>query len=214
MAQTMEKVNEPARIFLEGDASLKATVDAVLKKNRYANNIATNHSETAKRTDEASINLTLKNERLPDIERITCSLRKVQEIKAGAYLLWPNNKTAVKITSSTIKIINQACKRKFSFGNGKSFRCLLGGLFYLLGFRYNDPKKQRDIAIALQITDVSIRSSYKQWLKEFPDVFQDIIARFASQELRRNYYSIARSRSQTRSCYKEKNFEEDGFSQL
>gem|GEM_PF-5581503 len=42
-------------------------------------------------------------------------------------------------------------------------------------FRYYDPKKQREICAVFQITDVTLRAFYKQWLKEFPDMFQDVI---------------------------------------
>jgi hypothetical protein len=72
----------------------------------------------------------------------------------------------------------------------------VGGLFYLLGFRHNDPKKQREIAIVLQITEVSIRSAYKHWLKEFPDLFQDVTKKLADQKPRRNHYPITRQQKQ------------------
>ena len=180
-------MDNPARISLDEDESMRATVDAVLNKNGYA----------AKRTGDTSFNSTLRDGQLPDIECITQSLRKVQEITAAAHLLWPNKKTAEKITNNAVEIINQVYKRKFSFCNGKSLRCLGGGLFYLLGFRYDDLKKQREIAIVLQITDVSIRSSYKRWLKEFPDLFQDVIAKLVDQELRHHCYHSRRPQSQT-----------------
>jgi hypothetical protein len=144
-------MDNSARIPLDEDVSMRATVDAGFNKNGYAANLATSRAEAAKRRDDASFNSTLKDDRLPDIERITQSLLKVQEITAAAHLLWPNKKTAEKITTNAVEIINQVCKRKFSFCNGKSLRCLVGGLFYLLGFRYDDPKKQREIAVALQI---------------------------------------------------------------
>jgi hypothetical protein len=167
------------------------------KHNSCSANLTADHREAAKRTDHAQFNVTLNDDWLPDIERITQSLRKVQEITAAAHLLWPNKKTAGKITADVVEIINQVCKRKFSFCNGKSLRCIVGGLFYLLGFRYDDPKKQREIAIAMQITVESIRSSYKKWLKEFPDLFQDIAAKLADQELRHNCYPTASPPLQT-----------------
>jgi hypothetical protein len=197
MMRAMEKVDKTTRISLDGDVNMRATVDTVLKKNNYADNLVASLSELAKRTDDASFNSALKDKQLPDMERITHSLLKVQEIMAAAHLLWPNKKTAGKITTGAVKIINQVCKRKFSFCNGKSLRCIMGGLFYLLGFRYDDPRKQREIAIVLQITDVSIRSSYKQWLKEFPDLFQDVIAKLSDQALQHNCYPIVRLQSQT-----------------
>ena len=164
------------------------------EKNKHKNfiNLSADPDEAATRTDHASFNMFLKDERLPDIERITDSLRKVQEITAAAHLLWSNEKIAGKIAANVVEIINQVCKRKFSFCNGKSLRCIVGGLFYLLGFRFNDPKKQREIAIALQITVESIRSSYKKWLNEFPDLFQDVTTKLANKELRHNCYPFAR----------------------
>lgn len=154
-----------SRITIDEEVNMRAKVDAVLKKNSYATNLAVDKREVAKRTDDASFNSTFKDYRLPDIESMTLSLLKVQEIMFVAHLLWPNKKTARKITTNAVEIINQVYKRKFSFCNGKSLKCLEGGLFYLLGFKYDDPKKQREIAVALQITDVSIRSAYKRWLK-------------------------------------------------
>ena len=105
-------MDKPAETDLNEDAYMRATVDAVLKKNRNADNLAAIQSEAAKRTDEASFNLTLKDDRLPDIECITHSLLKVQEITAAAHLLWPNKKTATKITTDAVEIINQVLQEK------------------------------------------------------------------------------------------------------
>jgi transcription initiation factor TFIIIB Brf1 subunit/transcription initiation factor TFIIB len=167
----------PAGILIDKEVNLIAKVAVVLQKNSYAANVAVDRSEVAKRKDVIAFNSTLKEDLLPEIERITQSLLKVQEIMSAAHLLWPNKKTARKINMAAVEIINHVCKKKFSFINGKALRCIMGGLFYLLGFRYDDPRKQREIAIALQITDVSIRSFYKKWLNEFPDLFQDIVAK-------------------------------------
>ena len=180
----MEKVNKPVTISLEKDVNEGATVVANFKKSTYAVNVASIQSENPSRKENALFNSDLREEFLPDLERITHSLRKVQEIMVAAHLLWPNKNTARKITADTVKIINQVYKRKFSFCNGKSLRCIVGGLFYLLSFRYDDPKKQREIALALQITDVSIRTFYKKWLNEFPELFEDIMAKENYQVLR------------------------------
>jgi len=168
-----------------------------MAENRQSNNCLGFFEKAEERTDCATFELTLKDDRLPDIERITHSLQKVQDIMECAHLLWTNKETAREIATKAVEITNQVCKRKFSFCNGKSSRCLLGGLFYLLGIRYDDPKKQREIAIALQITDVSIRSSYKKWLKEFPDLFQDVKAKLADQELRHHLNLIERPKPKT-----------------
>ena len=75
---------------------MRATVDAILKKNGYCVNLAAIQSETAKRTDDVPFNSAVKDDRFPDMERITHSLLKVQEITEATHLLWPNEKTAKK----------------------------------------------------------------------------------------------------------------------
>lgn len=67
------------------------------------------------------------------------------------------------------------------FFNSKSVKNILGGLFYLLGYRVSAPRKQRTIANILGTTDVTVRSAYKQWVEEFPDLFMDILGKFASE---------------------------------
>jgi len=80
------------------------------------------------------------------------------------------------------KIINQIGKRKRGFFNGKSAKRIIGGLFYLLSFRHDAIKKQRDLADQLGTNDVTIRASYRQLLKEFPDLFMDIVGKFAADD--------------------------------
>lgn len=169
-------MGNPTGILIEEEVKMRAKMAAVLKKNTYAANLAVDKSEVAKLKEDITFNSSLNDDRLPDLERITHSLLKVQEIMFAAHFLWTNKKTVRKITRDAVEILNQVCKRSFSFCNGKSFRCIVGGLFYLLGFRYGEIKIQRVIAVALKITDVSVRASYKRWLKEFPDLFQDIRA--------------------------------------
>jgi len=169
-------MDNPAEVLVDKDVNIRAKAAALLKKNGYVANLAVDESEAANPKEDITFNSLLEND-LFDLERITQSLSKVQEIMSAAHSLWPNKKTARKIATDTVEIINHVYKNKFSFSNGKSLRCIMGGLFYLLGFRYDDPRKQREIAIALQITDVSIRSFYKKWLHEFPELFQDIVAK-------------------------------------
>lgn len=110
-----------------------------------------------------------------------------KEVAAAAHAIWPDKSTADKIASSTVEIINKTHKRKFSFFNGKSSKSLVGGLFYLLGFRYDKIKKQRELAWRLGTTDVTIRTSYRQWLEEFPDLFLDIIGKLGEHDSLRYY---------------------------
>lgn len=156
---------------------MKNMVESALAraKKRHTTNSSDKSGETINYTSDAAYSTILSNVQIPDIGRITHSLQKIDFIISTAHMLWPKNATAEPVIADTVEIINHVCKKKFSFYNGKALKCMVAGLFYILGFRYNAPKKQREIGIALQITDVTLRSSYKKWLKTFPDLFQDVI---------------------------------------
>ena len=100
--------------------------------------------------------------------------RLSSEVVAAARAVWLDQVLAEKIASSALELITNARKSKFSFFSGKSSRGLLGGLFYLLGFRYGAEKKQKELAEKLGTTDVTIRTSYRKWLEDFPDLFTDV----------------------------------------
>jgi transcription initiation factor TFIIIB Brf1 subunit/transcription initiation factor TFIIB len=104
------------------------------------------------------------------------------EVSAAAHTIWLEKSIADTIAFQTIQIINQAYKRKFVFFNGKSSKHIVGGLFYLLGFRYADVKRQTELAHQLGTSDVTIRESYRKWLMTFPDLFLDIIVKFESDK--------------------------------
>jgi hypothetical protein len=108
-------------------------------------------------------------------------LRRIpaNEVSAVAHSVWVDNLIADAVALEVIQIINQAYSRKFSFFDGKSSRCIVGGLFYLLGFRHDAVKKQNELAYKLGTSDVSIRISYRRWLETFPDLFTDVIDKFA-----------------------------------
>jgi transcription initiation factor TFIIIB Brf1 subunit/transcription initiation factor TFIIB len=107
-----------------------------------------------------------------------------QEIFAASHTVW-SDKTADKIAQNAIEIIDYAHQKRFAFFNGKTSKGIVGGLFYLLSYRYDVVKRQRELAWRLGTSDVTIRTSYRQWLQEFPDLFSDVIAKFAQdKELR------------------------------
>jgi len=161
----------------------------LLKGNELNNNFIINYvSMDNDSTTEIGMDLfdsTLKNSALPDIEFIGNSLRKVREITTATKMLWLNKRVSGKIATDAIKIMNYVIKRNFSFCNGKNIKCLSGGLLYLLSYRYDDPRTQREIALVLQITDISIRLYYKRWLREFPELFQDIVEKLSERASRR-----------------------------
>ncbi len=123
----------------------------------------------------------------------------IEEVLAVAHSLWADKAFADKVAFETVKIINQTYKRKFTFYNGKSSRCLVGGLFYLLGYRYDSVKRQNEIADCLGTTDVSVRLSYRKWLETFPDLFTDVIGKFAAHKDLRYFILIDLKKSMLKS---------------
>jgi len=123
-----------------------------------------------------------------EVKRVSL-LRRIplDEISFAAHAVWYDKSIADKITSETMRILNQTYARKFVFFNGKSSKSIVGGLFYLLSYRYNAIKKQNELANQLGTTDVSIRVSYRKWLETFPDLFLDVIAKFASISALRSF---------------------------
>jgi hypothetical protein len=106
--------------------------------------------------------------------------RLSSEVTEAAKAVWSNPVNAEKIAAGALEIITNARKSKFAFFSGKSSRGLIGGLFYLLGFRYDAEKKQKELAEKLGTTDVTIRASYRKWLEEFPDLFADVNDKIAN----------------------------------
>lgn len=125
------------------------------------------------------------------------------EISVAARAVWLNKSIADTIALETIKIMNQTYIRKFAFFNGKSAKSIVGGLFYILGFRHDAIKKQNELADQLGTTDVSIRVSYRNWLETFPDLFLDVIAKLASITAFQTYVLIDLKQNllKSKNCY-------------
>jgi transcription initiation factor TFIIIB Brf1 subunit/transcription initiation factor TFIIB len=103
----------------------------------------------------------------------------MEDIVTIAHILWSDKAIADRVAADADATISQAYQRKFVFFNGKSSKCVVGGLFYLLSFRYDSIRKQREISDKLGTTDVTVRASYRQWLANFPDLFPDVIGKLA-----------------------------------
>ena len=98
---------------------------------------------------------------------------------SAANAVWANQETADAIASNAVQVLAQASKANPRFFHGKSSKCVLGGLFYILGYRFNAAKTQREIADLLCTTEVSVRKLYKSWLNEFPQLFTDMSVKMA-----------------------------------
>ena len=112
-------------------------------------------------------------------------LRRISfsEISVAAHAIWWDKSIADTIALETARIINQTYARKFVFFNGKSSKCLIGGLFYILSYRYDAAKKQNQ----LDTSEVTIRASYRKWLETFPDLFLDVIGKFSTKTTLRSF---------------------------
>jgi transcription initiation factor TFIIIB Brf1 subunit/transcription initiation factor TFIIB len=111
-------------------------------------------------------------------------LRRISadEVFAAANTIWLDKSIATTIASSAVKIINQTYTRRFEFFSGRSSKYLVGGLFFLLGYRHCSIKKQNELAHQLGTTEVTIRLSYRKWLETFPDLFLDVINKFTENK--------------------------------
>ena len=99
-----------------------------------------------------------------------------------AQMIWNDKITVHNVAADSYSIITKVQGRKTTFCSGRRAAALVGGLFYLLGFRYNDVKKQIELACKLGTTDVTIRKSYREWLISFPDLFVDVMGKLAQHE--------------------------------
>jgi len=97
-----------------------------------------------------------------------------EKITSEARVVWANQEIADDIASNAQQILAKASRQNLRFFCGKHHRCILGGLFYILGFRFRVVKTQSEIADFLGVADVAIRKSYRSWLDEFPQYFTDV----------------------------------------
>jgi hypothetical protein len=88
-----------------------------------------------------------------------------------ALMVWKNRVIAELMAAETSRIIKTVYKKRSIFFGGKSEKGLLAGIFYLLGRKHNAKKTQQEIARNLSTNDVTVRDSYREWLKAFPDFF-------------------------------------------
>ena len=69
------------------------------------------------------------------------------------------------MASEALSVICETYRTNPTFFSGKSTKGIVGGLFYLLGHRYSSIKTQKEIARSLNTTEMTIRASYREWMK-------------------------------------------------
>lgn len=91
-----------------------------------------------------------------------------------AHQLWKDPKVAREIGLKALNIMAECYNKKPIFFSGRPAKSLVGSLFYVLGVQCNFLITQRAISQKLEVTEVALRTNYKRWIKEFPDVFIDL----------------------------------------
>ena len=81
------------------------TVLAQAKK-RDTPNLTDKSGETINYTSDAACNPILSNVQIPDINRITYSLQKIDFIISTAHMLWPENTIAEQVIADTVEIVH------------------------------------------------------------------------------------------------------------
>ena len=68
-----------------------------------------------------------------------------EEVLAASHILWTSKSLADQIALDSLEIINKSYRRKFSFFSGRRSTWIVGGLLYLLSYRYDSVKKQKEL---------------------------------------------------------------------
>jgi len=94
------------------------------------------------------------------------------EVLFWANTMWEDQKQAAEsIASRATRLICKAYERNPAFFESKSKKWILGGLFYLLARGHGQPKTQKQIAKTLDTNEMTIRASYREWLRIFPELY-------------------------------------------
>jgi transcription initiation factor TFIIIB Brf1 subunit/transcription initiation factor TFIIB len=67
------------------------------------------------------------------------------------------------MASDATRLICEAYEKNPAFFGNRSKKWVLGGLFYLLGKKHDEPKTQKRIADILDSNEMTIRDSYQKW---------------------------------------------------
>lgn len=91
-----------------------------------------------------------------------------------AHQVWVENpKIAREIGLKASELIEKFYQEKPTFFCGLSGKSVLSGLFYLLGFQHQALKSMKEIGIAINIAEVTIKKSYRKWFNASPELFPD-----------------------------------------
>jgi hypothetical protein len=99
MTRLMEKMDKPLVRSPLDDKIKSIAIVKTIPENNYSENLSANSRVKPKQLEDSVFPSTLNEHFIPEKERITYSLLKVQEIVEAAYLLWPTKNISTKITT-------------------------------------------------------------------------------------------------------------------
>jgi hypothetical protein len=98
----------------------------------------------------------------------------VAEVLNYSSRIWKGQEhVAEMMTSETVRILRKAHEKTPTFFRDKSKKWVLGGLFYLVGRKMNVAKTQKHIARCLDTDEMTIRNSYREWFRRFPEFWSE-----------------------------------------
>ena len=98
------------------------------------------------------------------------------KVLSYASMVWQEQPLIAELISTETSTIFQTVhNRRHTYFSGKSEKRLLSGIFYLLGKRNNAVKTQREIARSLKTSDETVRTSSRDWVANFPDLFSSVM---------------------------------------
>jgi transcription initiation factor TFIIIB Brf1 subunit/transcription initiation factor TFIIB len=91
-----------------------------------------------------------------------------KDVLSFAQKTWQDQQSVARsVASEALNVIYETYQTNPTFFSGRSAKGIVGGLFYLLGQCNGNVKTQKEIARSLGTTEMTIRSSYRMWMKPF-----------------------------------------------
>jgi hypothetical protein len=94
-----------------------------------------------------------------------------QDVFTAAHKLIQDKTKAHEMGAQASECLKKAYEKKPSLLCGRTSLSILGGLFYLLSLEFEEFLTTQVIELKLGISEVSVRTLYKIWLENFPDLF-------------------------------------------
>ncbi len=98
----------------------------------------------------------------------SCAGLEKKDMLLFAQKTWQDQQSVARsMASEALNAIYETYQTNPAFFSGRSAKGIVGGLFYLLGHCDGNVKTQKEIARSLGTTEMTIRASYRTWMKPF-----------------------------------------------